>query len=141
MNRKRAIILYAVYSVVLVLIISFATSVSTWIMSKLNALINPKNIDDVKFEVITDGKIYAKDEYDFTYEVEGNYRGDPGIVFESMNTDPLGVNEAQKYINTNDNFDGSSIEVDIKITSKYDTGAANNQYILISGIGRILRPV
>ena len=120
MNRKRAIILYAVYSVVLVLIISFATSVSTWIMSKLNALINPKNIDDVKFEVITDGKIYAKDEYDFTYEVEGNYRGDPGIVFESMNTDPLGVNEAQKYIKTNDNFDGSSIEVDIKITSKYD---------------------
>ena len=121
-SKKNAIILYAVYSVLLVLIITFANGVGEWLADILRNAVIVNEITDVVIEVEDGTDFEAKHKYEFDYTVIGKYQGNADIYFESSNTDALIISSGAKVVvNTYAKFDGDETDVDVTVKSRKDT--------------------
>lgn len=122
MSKKTSIILYTVYSILLVLIITFADGIGRWVSDSFEAMILKKDITDVVIDMDTDVALDAKATYELSYSVLGSYVGNPGITFESTNIEALNIVTGLKpTIRTYAKFDGDETNVDVIIRSTLDT--------------------
>ena len=119
MNKKWAIALYVAYSIALVLVLSFGTSVSSFIIDSVRATVNRCEIEDIIIDIDADEALLTDGIYGFTYTAIGDF-DDPGIRFESLNTDVLTVSYGEGLVYTYPQFDGAETEVDIRLTSRND---------------------
>lgn len=120
MKKKIAIALYAAYSVALVLIISFGTSVGERIIEDLQEYARRRNIKDVVIELDDSEPLAINGEYSFEYVAKGKLGDDPGLIFESLDTGILEVNENGDTLYTYANFEGLEAEARMRVSSKYD---------------------
>ena len=79
-NKKTvAIILYAIYAVALVLIITFGSQLSKGIVYKLEVFFSHKNIGDVTVDIAPDTELLAGKDYYPQYTAHGHFVGSPGL--------------------------------------------------------------
>ena len=120
MNKKRAVILYITYSVLLVLVITFGGSVGHKLANSIKAVALNNNITDVVLNFDTDTPIEAGKVYELDYTVLGKYVGSPNIFFESTDA-ALVISEGTKVkLYPKDKFNGTETNVDVIITSGAD---------------------
>lgn len=120
MNKRIAVTLYVIYSVLLVLIITYASGVGKKITRVIKDVIFKSSIDDVVLNIDYESYLTAGEKYDFYYTVVGKYTGDGKIVLESTVPEVLSVNESAHTISVHKDFEGDEIDVEIIITSKAD---------------------
>lgn len=119
-NKKTvAIILYAIYAVALVLIITFGSQLSKGIVYKLEVFFSHKNIGDVTVDIAPDTELLAGKDYYPQYTAHGHFVGSPGLRYTSLDPDYLTVADDGR-IRANTDFEGDKIDVRLKLTSAYD---------------------
>lgn len=119
-NKKTvAIILYAIYAVALVLIITFGSHLGDGLVYKLENFFRHKNIGDVTVNIAPDTELLAGRDYYPQYTAHGHFVGSPGLRYTSLDPDYLSVAEDGKMRVSTD-FDGEKIDVSLKLTSAYD---------------------
>ena len=119
-NKKRlAIILYAVYALSLVLVITFGTSLTHDIVYKLEVAFSNKNVTDVTVDISSDTELLAGRNYYPQYTAKGSFRGSAGLRYASLDPELLRVGESGQLYTSTD-FDGDSFIGRVKITSAYD---------------------
>lgn len=112
-------ILYAAYSLFVILMLVFGNdAVSTAIDFVKEQLTKKIEIADVGVH-LQETELLAGRYYYPEYTPIGDFDGDAGFIYASMNPDYLVVSD-NGAICANKNFEGESIEASVKITSKYD---------------------
>lgn len=118
-NKKTlAIILYAVYAVALVLIITFASSLSSGIIYKLEVMFSKKNITDVTVDISSDTELLAGRYYYPQYTPVGSFTGSPGMRYTSLDPEYLTVGDGGKICASTD-FEGDTFYGRVKVASAY----------------------
>ena len=118
-NKARlAVILYAVYALALVLIITFATDVSANIIYRIEIMFSKKNITDLAVDIAPDTELLAGKYYYPQYTVKGIRRGGTGLQYTSLD-ERLTVDESGRMMASTD-FDGDSFVGRVSVTSYYD---------------------
>lgn len=118
MKKPLAITLYVLYSIILVLTVTYGTGVAKKISDGIKTATYEKNINDVVLNLDTNAPLSAGGSYKLEYEVDGASADEAQLIFESSNPDVLKI--ANKTIYTYSSFSGEEAEVDVKITSKRD---------------------
>ena len=112
-------ILYVTYSIFLILILVLGTGIAVVAIDWAKAaLTERKEITDVSVQLDED-ELLAGRYYTPKYTPTGDFTGDAGLEFTSMNPDYLTVSLVGA-VNAKATFDGDSLDASIKITSKYD---------------------
>ena len=112
-------ILYVTYSIFLIFILVADTGIATVVIDWAKAaLAERKDIADVSVQLDED-ELLAGRYYTPKYIPTGDFTGDAGLEFTSMNPDYLSVSLVGA-VNAKATFDGDSLDASIKITSKYD---------------------
>ena len=112
-------ILYVTYSIFLILILVLDTGIAVVAIEWAKAaLAERKDIADVSVQLDED-ELLAGRYYTPKYIPTGDFTGDAGLEFTSMNPDYLTVSLVGA-VNAKATFDGDSLDASIKITSKYD---------------------
>ena len=120
MNKRKAIILYTVYSVLLVLVITFGSSVGHDLADSIKAVALNNKITDVTLNFDVNTPMLAGEVYELNYKVTGKYVGNPDISFESTD-DALVVSEGTKVkLYPKAKFEGTETKVDVIVTSGAD---------------------
>ena len=118
-NKKTlAIILYAVYAVALVLIITFASSLSSGIIYKLEVMFSKKNITDVTVDISDDTELLAGRYYYPQYTPTGSFSGSPGLRYASLDPEYLTVGDDGK-VSASTDFPGDTFLGRVLVTSAY----------------------
>ena len=118
MNKRIAILLYAVYALLLVLIITFGKAAAYKIHAVLTAKLNDGRIEDVTTDLSPSEPLAVRKTHYVKYTVHGDYFGDAGLVFESL-TQGLSVTpEGALY--AENSFEGDTLDAVLRITSKHD---------------------
>ena len=120
MNKKRAVILYITYSVLLVLVITFGSSVGNKLANSIKAVVLNNKITDVALDFDTTTPIEAGVVYEVDYTVLGKYIGNPDISFESTDDALVITNGNKLKLYPKAKFDGTETQVDLIITSGAD---------------------
>lgn len=119
-SKKRiAIILYAVYALALTLVLLLGKSVSESLILKLENKLKQKHITDVTIDIDPREELLAGEYYYPHYVAHGDFRGDPGLVYTSLDPELLSVSWSGKLY-AYPKFDTDFIDASIKITSLYD---------------------
>ena len=112
-------IFYVAYSIFVILILVLDTGIASvaieWAKSTLT---EKKEITDVSVQLDED-ELLAGRYYTPKYTPTGNFTGDAGLEFTSMNPEYLTVSFVGAVI-AKTTFEGDSLDASIKITSKYD---------------------
>ena len=120
MNKKTALILFIVYAVALVLVLSFGAGVSSAIVSSIKSAIFNYNITDVKIALDPNVPLISKNVYYLNPEAIGSFDDDGDLVFESSNPPILHVSSDGK-LTAMYNFDGAEANAVITVKSRQDT--------------------
>ena len=118
-KKKTAILLYLLYAIFLILFITFGSKASTYVFSFLNTKLNEKDIVDVTVDVENGEELLANKEYYLQFTAHGKFRGDGGLLYESLDPNYLTVNE-RGTVKANMDFEGDTFDGRIKVASKYD---------------------
>ena len=118
-NKKTAIILYALYATLLVLIITFGSAVSDAIVYQLEVAFSKKNITDVTTDIPEGTELLAGKTYYPVYTTHGPFNGSPGLNITSLDPDYLTVGEGGR-ITANTKFEGDFIDARVRVKSAYD---------------------
>lgn len=110
--------MYALYSLTLILTVTFGNGTAKKISGKIKDKVYNKNINDVTINIDAEEFLCAGNQYRFTYDVDGASKDEADIVFESLDPDILKVSGSVLY--TYNSFEGEEAEAKIKITSKRD---------------------
>ena len=112
-------VLYVAYSLFVILILTFGNDfVSTTIDLVKMQFTEKKKITDVDV-YLEDRELLAGKYYYPEYIPIGDFDGDAGLVYSSMDPNYLVVS-AKGAICAKNNFESESIEASVKVTSKYD---------------------
>ena len=112
-------ILYVAYSILLIFILVADTGIATVAIDWAKAaLAERKDIADVSVQLDED-ELLAGRYYTPKYIPTGDFTGDAGLEFTSMNPEYLTVSFVGAVI-AKTTFEGDSLDASIKITSKYD---------------------
>lgn len=112
-------ILYATYSLFVVLILVFGNDIVPVAIDSVKAqLTEKKEITDVDVH-LEERELLAGRYYYPEYIPIGDFDGDAGLVYDSMDPDYLVVSGTGAICAKN-SFEGESIEASVKVTSKYD---------------------
>ena len=114
-----AILLYLAYATFLILFITFGSKSASIVAAFLQDKLTEKHIKDVTIDVAEGEELLASRTYYVQFTAHGKYRGDSGLVFESLDPEYLSVND-RGAINCSMGFDGDSFDGRIKVTSKFD---------------------
>lgn len=117
--KKTSIILYILYSVAIILILTFGQSASHYVINWFEVRLNEVKITDVSVSIDEGAELLAGRSYPVSYTAEGKFRGDPGLVFTSLDPERLTVSE-NGSLSTKLNFDGDFFDARVKITSEKD---------------------
>ena len=118
MKKRIAILLYAVYAVLLVLIITFGKSAAYKIHYAISAKLNNGRIEDVTTDLSPSDPLTVRKTHYVKYTVHGDYFGDAGLVFESLTPELSVTPEGALY--AENSFEGDTLDAVLRITSKHD---------------------
>ena len=118
-KKTLAILLYLAYATFLILFITFGSKSASIVAAFLQDKLTEKHIKDVTIDVADGEELLASRTYYVQFTAHGKYRGDSGLVFESLDPEYLSVND-RGAINCSMGFSGDSFDGRIKVTSKFD---------------------
>lgn len=118
-KKTLAILLYLAYATFLILFITFGSKSASIVAAFLQDKLTEKHIKDVTVDVSEDEELLASRTYYLQFTAHGRYRGDSGLVFESLDPEYLEVND-RGAVKCSMGFEGDSFDGKIKVTSKFD---------------------
>ena len=118
LNKKSALIIYVIYALLLVLVISFGSDVAKALMANIKDVVLDYKITDVEIALDPEEALIVDQKYDMKPVAKGKFANDGDLVFASSNTSVLTVTTdgviSAKTINEQE------ASADIIITSKQD---------------------
>jgi hypothetical protein len=121
-NKKRtAIILYAIYTLGLVLVITFGTSVARLMITSIEEKFSHKDITDVTTDISPDTELLAGRTYYPIYTAHGSFNSSPGLSYTSLDPEHLTVGDGGRICADTD-FEGDVFEGRVRVTSRYNDG-------------------
>lgn len=115
-----AVFLYAAYAVFLTLLLIFGAKAASLAYKIVKGQLDRVHISDVIPSVGEDEQLLAGKVHYIDYVSHGNFRGDDGLKFESLDPDHLTVT-GRGRLKASVDFEGDSFVGRVKVTSKYDT--------------------
>lgn len=119
MKKSLAVFVYLIYAVSITLMLCFGRDVALGTVKIVRDIVNMKDIEDVTVDIDTDTELLASKTYYLDYIAHGDFTGEAGLKFESLNPELLKVTSSGAVYAYN-SFEGDSIELSYRITSKYD---------------------
>ena len=121
MSFKKAlsVFLYFAYATFLILFITFGSSSSSIVSDIVEKMLMVRDIEDVTVDVSSGREFLASRTYYPQYTAHGEFYGDGGLLFESLDPEYLSVGK-NGSIYCNMKFEGDAFEGRVKVTSKYD---------------------
>lgn len=119
MNKKRALVLFLTYGIILVLVLSFGADVARMLKDTVMTAILDYNITDVQTSLDPKEPLTAGERYYLDPKAVGKFGGDGDLRFESSDAKVMNVNSDGK-ITTSVKFDGTETTADVIITSSQD---------------------
>ena len=119
MNRKKSLILYIIYAVALVLVITFGSELSVMLRNVFTTAILNYNVTDVEIGLDPDEPLTAGESYELDAVAVGKFDEEGGLRYASSNRDVLTV-DTDGRITTTVKFDGPETTVDVTVTSSQD---------------------
>ena len=119
-NKKRtAIILYTLYTIGLILVITFGTSVAHQIIVAMEQKFSEKDITDVTTDISPDAELLAGRTYYPIYTAHGSFNSSPGLSYTSLDPEHLTVGDGGRIYADTD-FEGDVFEGRVRVTSRYN---------------------
>ena len=119
MNKGRAFLLYFTYAVILVLILTFGTSVSSRLMLVIRQADMGYDITDIEVTLDPEKPLTSSSIYQLGSTPVGSYGGSGELKFKSSDSSILHINSSGK-ITTTSKFEGTETTVELTITSNQD---------------------
>ncbi len=120
MNKRKALVLFIIYAIAVVLVLTFGTKVARAISAEIKEALLPYEITDVKVGLDMSDGLLSSSTYNLDCTPVGQFTEDGNLVFTSSNTDVLYLNDLGTVYTTSE-FEGSETTVEITITSRQDT--------------------
>ena len=120
--RKKKIFvitLFTLYALAVTLVLIFGAKLSVWLANKVDLALNKKEITDVTVNVKDGAELLADRDHYLQFIAHGEFTGDPGLRFTSLNPEYVGVTSTGT-VWSKINFEGDYLDGQIKVTSKYD---------------------
>lgn len=114
-----AILLYAAYAIFLTLLLIFGKEVAGLANKVVRGVLDRKDILDVTTDISPDEELIAGKNYYPAYIAHGDFRGDDGLIFESLDPEYLTVKD-RGALKANTDFEGDTFDARVRVTSKYD---------------------
>lgn len=119
MNKQKALIIYVLFAVVLVLVLSFGTDVAKGLVADIKEYVLGYDITDVELALDPDQPLTANNTYQLDPKPIGSFSGSGDLKLESSEHTILHIDSAGK-ITTFPAFDGPEATVEVTITSAQD---------------------
>lgn len=119
MNKKRALVLFLTYGIILVLVLSLGASVARMLKETVMTAILDYNITDVQTSLDPSEPLTAGEAYFLEPRAVGKFGGDGDLRFESSDGKVMSVSSEGK-ITTTEKFDGPETTASVTVTSKQD---------------------
>lgn len=119
MSKRKALVLFIIYAIAMVLALTFGGRVSKAISSELKEALLRYEITDVNIGLDLSGGLLSDSTYNFDCTPVGKYHENGDLVFKSSDNRVLTINNLGT-IYTGNSFEGTEAEAEIIITSTQD---------------------
>lgn len=121
MTRKtKAFILFLIYGIALVLVLTFGGEASRFLMAAMRKIVLGYEITDVAVELDPAIPLDTRQSYQIGGTAIGKFSGDGDLDYKSSNTNALYIDSDGRIL-TYAKFDGTETTVDVTITSSQDS--------------------